>query len=613
MPGPVRDRYRPIADYGLIGDMESAALVASDGSIDWWCPPRFDAPSVFGAILDREKGGFFRIHGGDRAASSAAYLPRTNVLRTEFQTGTGAFALTDFLPAGVDARNTPVRLFRIVRGLAGESRVHVDFVPRFRYGALTPRLSSPRPGIVVAIGGGQTLALLTPTPLTLAQGAATGTLLLREGEEAAFGVAYLPYILAHPPEVAADANRSLESTVAYWHAWVAGHVYRGAWKEHVLRSALVLKLLTYDPTGAVVAAPTCSLPEWLGGVRNWDYRYAWVRDAVFAVRALAVVGHAEEATRFVDWIVRSADPDPAKLRVLYSVTGLPNPEERVLDHLEGYRRSRPVRVGNAAELQYQLDVYGELVEGAFEAGLLARVDPGGRTWAYFRSLADYVADHWRTKDQGIWEVRCPPQDFLLSKAMAWAALDRAATAAEAGGFPGDVARWRREADSIRADALERGWSGELGAFQQSYERPLLDAANLLLPILGFVEPDDPRMLATIDATIERLTVNGLVYRYLGADDGLPGSEATFVCCTFWLVEALAMAGRIEEAKTFFERALSRASPLGLFAEEVDAATGEHLGNFPQGFPHIGLIRAAQRLAEAERRLEKAAIARKAIP
>lgn len=602
---PRREHYRPIADYGLIGDCESAALVASDGSIDWWCPPRFDAASVFAAVLDREKGGFFRIHAGDRAASRLEYLPRTNVLRTEFNAGASSFELLDFMPVGPEARNTNVRLFRLLRGVRGTSTVHVEFVPRFRYGAVVPRMSAREGREVLAVGGGQTLALASPVPLAVGKGAATGAFELGEGEEAAFGVAYLPFVVADPPAVAADARHALASTISWWESWVSAHSYRGLWKEQVLRSALVLKLLTYEPSGAVVAAPTCSLPEWIGGVRNWDYRYAWVRDAVFAVRALATVGHADEATRFVDWIVRSADPDPAKLRVLYSVTGLSNPEERVLDHLEGYRRSRPVRTGNAAEQQYQLDVYGEIVEGAYEAGILARVDPSGQTWAYFRRLADHVADRWREPDQGIWEVRSPPEHFVYSKAMAWAALDRAALAAEQHGLPGDVPRWRAEAEAIRAEVLEKGWSDELGAFKQAYGRPYLDASNLLLPIVGFLDARDPRMLATIDRTIEGLTANGLVYRYLGADDGLPGGEATFAYCTFWLVEALALAGRVEEAKRTFEGILARASPLGLFAEEIDPTTGEHLGNYPQGFPHIGLIRAAQRLDEAQRRAREA--------
>ena len=597
----VREHYRPIHDYGLIGDCESAALVSSDGSIDWWCPPRFDAPSIFASILDRKQGGFFRIHGADRYASNHGYLPSTNVLRTEFRSGNSSFELIDFMPMNdPGAREMGIRLYRVVRGLTGESQVHLEFVPRFNYGQVRARMSDAGNCCILAEGNGQTLALASPFPLELRSGAALGDFSVKEGEEVVFAVGYRPFQRTRKPLFGSDGARvSLELTTQYWRDWVRPHFYRGKYKEAVLRSALVLKLLTYNPTGAVVAAPTCSIPEWIGGVRNWDYRYAWVRDAVFAVRALDEVGHEEEARRFIDWIVRSADPDPANLRVLYGVGGQGVVPEATLDHLEGYRHSRPVRIGNAAEHQFQLDVYGELIEGAYGCGLLAEVDGDGKTWRYLRSLADFVADRWRTPDQGIWEVRCEPQQFVLSKAMAWAALDRAAQAVEQYGLPGDSKRWAATADEVREEVLARGYDEELRAFKQAYGRPTLDASNLLLPIIGFIDAKDPRMMSTIDRTIEVLTVNGLVYRYLDADDGLPGGEATFAYCTFWLVEALALAGRTEEARHYFENILAKASPLGLFAEELHPVTGEHLGNYPQGFPHIGLIRAAVRLAEAE--------------
>ncbi|HWG90165.1 MAG TPA: glycoside hydrolase family 15 protein [Candidatus Thermoplasmatota archaeon] len=602
MDRPVRDHYRPIQDYGIIGDCESAALVSSDGSIDWWCPPRFDAPSVFASVLDRERGGFFRIHGGERAASFSAYVGPTNVLRTEFRTGNGAFEIIDFMPMGEKARAAGVRLFRLVRGLQGTCTFEVEFAPRFNYGAVAPRLCTLGNGTLLAEGNGQTLALASPAPLAVGPGFAVGKFDIKEGEELAFAVGYRSFVKTKAPlDGAADARAALQETLNYWEEWARPHAYTGEYRDMVLRSALVLKLLTYEPTGAVVAAPTSSLPEWIGGVRNWDYRYAWIRDAVFAVRALSEVGHKEEARRFVEWAVRSADPDPAKLRVLYSVGGKDCTPEKTLPHLRGYRDSSPVRVGNAAEQQFQLDVYGELLEGAYACGLLAGIDPEGPRWAYFRSLADYVANHWRRPDQGIWEVRCEPQHFVLSKAMAWAALDRAAEVATAHNLPGDVTRWREEAETIRAEVMEKGWDEDLKSFKQAYDRPTLDAANLLLPLIGFVDAAHPRMASTIDRIVEGLTVNGLVYRYLDADDGLPGGEATFAYCTFWLVEALALGGRVEEARHYFKGILARASPLGLFAEELHPVTGEHLGNYPQGFPHIGLIRAANRLAEAERR------------
>ena len=598
MAAPTREHYRPIHDYGLIGDCNSAALVSSDGSVDWWCPTRFDGPSVFGAILDRDKGGFFRVSGGDRCASSAAYVPQTNVLKTTFQVSASAFELYDFMVPAEVGREP--RLYRLLRGTRGESEVHVQFVPRFDYGRVGARISRGPHGLL-ATGAGQTLALSGTVPLEARDGWAEGRFTLREGEEAVLAVSHAAMIAPRHARVdAQEARRDLADTVRYWEEWAAPNRYRGPYKDAVVRSALVLKLLTDARTGAVVAAPTTSLPEWIGGERNWDYRFAWIRDAVFAVRALDEVGHEEEAKRFVEWLVLCAERDPEKLGVLYTVHGHAPMPERVLDHLEGYRRSRPVRVGNAAEHQFQLDVYGELVEGAYAAGLLTDVD--GTRWAYFRGLADFVADNWRRPDQGIWEFRSAPRHFVFSKVMAWAALDRAARAAEEQGLPGDVARWRQEAVALRDDVMERGYDASLGAFKQSYEEPVLDAANLLLPLVGFLPATDPWMLNTIDRTIERLTVNGLVYRYLGADDGVPGSEATFAYCTFWLVEVLALAGRLEEARRYFEGMLARASPLGLFGEELHPVTGEHLGNYPQGFPHIGLIRAARRLArEAAKR------------
>ena len=601
MGSPVRKEYRPIEDYGLIGDCSTAALVSSDGSIDWWCPARFDGPSVFAAVLDRERGGFFRIHGGDGCASTAAYLPETNVLRTTFRAGDSEFELLDFM-LPVELGREP-RLYRLLRGVRGEARVEVEFVPRFEYGKVAARLTPPRHGHLLATGAGQTLSLSAPVTLEVGQGHATGRLALREGEEAAFVLSHAP-LIARPARVTLEeAKNALGDTVRYWQDWLSPNKYAGPYKDAVLRSALVLKLLTYHRTGAVVAAPTCSLPEWVGGERNWDYRFAWVRDAVFAGRALDVGGHEEEARRFVEWLVLSAERDASQLRVLYGVGGASPGPEAVLDHLEGYRGSRPVRIGNAAEHQFQLDVYGELIEGSYAAGLLVDMEQDPERWDYFRGLADFVAANWRQPDQGIWEFRSRPRNFVLSKAMAWTALDRAARAAEEQGLPGDVGTWRREAAAIRDDVMEKGYDPTLRAFKQSYEDPVLDASNLLLPIIGFLPADDPWMLDTIDRTLEHLTVNGLVYRYRDADDGVTGHEATFAYCTFWLVEALAMAGRLDEAQRIFEQMLARASPLGLYAEEIHPVTGEHLGNYPQGFPHIGLIRAARRLARQKAKRE----------
>ncbi|MCA1814709.1 MAG: glycoside hydrolase family 15 protein, partial [Halobacteriales archaeon] len=443
----------------------------------------------------------------------------------------------------------------------------------------------------LAVLDGGALGLEASCQLRVAGGEAQAELVLREGERLCFVLTFLP----DPDDVPLPAGRAprlLDDTRRAWQEWDARTTYQGPYREQVRRSALVLRMLRYDPTGAVVAAPTTSLPERVGGVRNWDYRYAWIRDCAFVVGALGDVGHPRYAAEFVRWACRAAKASQPDLRVLYAVDGATELPERELP-LDGWRGSRPVRIGNAASEQHQLDIYGELLLSV-HARDRAGVSPRSSTRQSLAGFVDRVAATWREPDQGIWEMRSEPRQFVLSKAMAWVALDKGIAL----GLPGDHAAWRRERDACRALALERGWSDELGAFQMAFDYPYLDAANLMLPLIGFLDAKDPRMVATVERTMERLTFDGLVYRYLDADDGLPGGEAAFTYCTFWLVDNLALQGRGEEARMLYERALARASPLGLLAEEVHPATGELLGNFPQAFSHIGVLRSAVLLARA---------------
>ncbi|HVL47788.1 MAG TPA: glycoside hydrolase family 15 protein [Candidatus Thermoplasmatota archaeon] len=597
------DHYKSLSEYGAIGDCRSLALVGADGSIDWWCAPRFDSPAIFAAILDRHRGGRFRVGPQGPFHSVVKYVPGTNVLSTTFRSGKGALEVTDLMPF-----RGPSRLVRIAEVTQGEVDLEVVYAPRPFYAEVVPRMAVNDEG-AVAMAQGCTVALRSTHRLVREGTDATMRIRLVEGEAAAFEVRFHAFErrAGRGPLTLDEARRMRDDTVERWQSWSSRRRYRGPYEREVERSALVLKMLTYEPTGAMVAAGTTSIPERVGGVRNWDYRFAWVRDATLGVHALHATGHADEAGQYVRWLVRVLEATNGELRVLYGIRGETEVPERILPHLEGWRRSAPVRIGNAAAEQHQLDMYGELFIGAHALRRLGNTTEE-QHWPVFRRLADWVADHWREPDSGIWEMRSAPKHFVLSKAMAWAALDRAVKAAREEGLDGDVARWEREAAACRAEALERGYDEKLRAFSQAYEAPVLDASNLLLPLIGFIDARDPRMASTIDRVLETLTVNGLVYRYIeDTDDGLPGREATFAYCTFWLVENLALLGRVDEARRIFDGILARANPLGLFAEEVDPLTGELLGNFPQAFPHIGLINAALRLDAASRNEPQAPI------
>lgn len=596
---PPKSAYSRLNDYGAIGSGRSVALVSRAGSIDWWCPGRFDAPSVFGGILDASRGGTFRITPTDEQATDHfRYVPDTNVLETTHTSDSGEARVTDFAPFEEDLGLAEDVLVRRIEGIRGSIELEVTFSPRFQYGAVQARFTQLPGQATLARGAGELLLLTGLDLAPSASGSMRARVHVQAGERVDLVLRHSPYESPVPFAHALPSSPAeLETmTLARWRAWSAKTSIEGPDADLVRRSALALKMLQCSRNGAIIAAPTTSLPEEIGGVRNWDYRYAWVRDGALCAQALGDAGHEEEADLFARWLDRAIGTGPEDMRVLYSVGAQRELPERVLSHLEGHRKSVPVRIGNEAATQHQLDVYGELFHFVAQRGA-----PRPAVWPAYARLADWVADHWREPDSGIWEVRCEPKHFVLSKAMAALALERASDMARQHGLAGDVERWEREAGAARHMVLTEGYDAEAGYFTQAIGERHIDASNLLLSLVGFIDPQDPRMLGTVDRILVRLLSNGLVYRYIGADDGLPGGEATFSYCTFWLVEALALQGRVRDARALFDRIAERATTLGLYAEEMEATTGEHLGNFPQGFPHAGLIQAALALHKAERR------------
>ena len=594
--GQVRPRYKPISDYAIIGDMRTAALVGLDGSIDWCCLPRFDSASVFAAILDHDRGGRFRISPTASYTSTQRYLPATNILVTTFHTDRGGVVeVTDFMPAGERSyeRAAHHEIHRRVTCTRGEVEIEILFEPRFGYGASPVYLIPRRHGILATDREREALALAAPDSIwwefdgacstaravLRVQAGDTFWIVLRYDDDEVYPVAHY------------QSQARLDETAAFWDRWVSRIRYNGPYRAEVERSALVLKLLFYDPTGAVVAAPTTSLPEEIGGVRNWDYRYTWLRDAAFTLYALHVLGQYDEANRFMDYLKRVTRKSADHLQIMYGIGGERILTEQELPHLEGYRGSRPVRIGNAAYDQLQLDVYGEVLETAYLWHQNHPMTEG--LWSLLASLADWVADNWRRKDSGIWEVRAGLQHYVFSKVMCWVALDRAIKMAEQLGLPANLDRWRRERDAIHEEVMRKGWSETKQAFVQHYDTDALDAANLQIGIVGFLPYDHPRVKSTIEATLRELTSEDqeLVYRYVNPD-GLPGGEGVFSICTFWLADALILSGDIERGERIFKRMLRHANHVGLYSEEIDPRTGEFLGNFPQAFTHIALINTA---------------------
>ena len=594
--------YLPIAEHGVVGDLRTVALVATDGSVDWLCFPRFDSPSVFGAILDRDKGGYFRIAPDcDDYQVRQLYLPDTNVLITRFLTPTGVCEVEDFMPVSSRAHTSAQSLVRRVLCVRGSIPLAMVCKPRFDYGRAEHETSLQDHGAVFHAPE-LSLALGTGTRLEQTNGGVEGRFTLRAGETSTFVLELMGEdgVLHHQTE---EATRELfEQTVKFWRRWLGQSRYTGRWREMVNRSALTLKILTYRPSGALVAAATTSLPEQLGGERNWDYRYTWIRDAAFSLFALLRLGFTEEAASFMDWLThrfRESTPGgTGPLQIMYRVDGSTDLVEEQLDHWEGYRGSAPVRIGNGAAGQLQLDIYGELIDSVYLYNKYG--DPiSHATWSDISRIVDWVCGNWDQADEGIWEVRGGKKDFTYSRLMSWVAVERAVRVARQRGLPADLPRWRDSRDAIYRQIMERGWHEERGAFVQHYEADHLDASILLMPLVKFIAPSDPMWLSTLDAMSRELVSDSLVYRYNtgAAPDGLDGEEGTFSICTFWYVEALARAGRLDEARLVFEKMLTYANHLGLYSEEI-GPTGDQLGNYPQAFTHLALISAAHTLDKA---------------
>ena len=594
--------YTPIEDYGVIGDLHTVALVSKTGAIDWFCFPRMDSPSVFGAILNDARGGSFRIAPeADGIAHKQLYFPDTNVLITRFLSPAGVGELCDFMP--VATAGSEVHRHRLVRRVSvvrGHLRFRMTCRPAFDYA---------RARHVVEVGAGGVafrspdlrLGLSTPIPLRADGDGVVADFSLRQGETASFVLQRVAADEECPACLAeAELDQAFRETVAYWRRWLAGSRYRGRWREIVDRSALALKLLTYAPTGAMVAAATCSLPGGLRPGRSWDYRYTWVRDASFTVYALLRIGLTEEALQFARWLqerIGELEPD-GSLQVMYGINGRHDLVEQELPHLEGYRGLGPVRIGNDAYRQLQLDIYGELMDAVYLFN--KHVMPiGYEGWTGVRRMLNWLCDHWDQPDDGIWEVRSGRQNFVYSKVMSWVALDRGLRLADRRSFPADRDRWLRTRDAIYEEVMRKGWDPEQRTFVQAYETRALDAGVLIMPLVFFVSAHDARMLSTLEAVQRTLVSDSLVHRYdpRVSPDGLQGEEGTFGICTFWLVEALTRAGRVDEARLIFEKMLSYANHLGLYAEQI-GPHGEQLGNFPQAFTHLSLISAAANLDRA---------------
>ena len=596
--------YLPIEHHGVIGDLHTAALVGIDGTIDWLCLPYFDSPSVFASILDDQKGGFFRIAAvSEEARRRQMYLPDSNVLLTRFLTPDGVGETVDFMPIhdrSEGKRPEEHRVIRIVRGVRGSIPYEMECRPAFDYAREKPRVEKTPSGVRFSAAG-KSVDLATSLELERDGDGVVARFLLKEGDEIAV---VLSQARDQPPPPVAHlihlCQEEFRESVRYWQAWIARSHYQGRWREMVKRSCLALKLLTFAPTGAMVAAATTSLPERVGGPRNWDYRYTWLRDTAFTLYAFLRVGLTQEAERFMGFLeARCREMDPRLgLQVLYGIDGRREIPESVLDHLDGYRGSRPVRVGNAAAKQFQLDIVGDLMDAVYLYNKYAEPISHG-LWTRVRVLADWACDHWREPDEGIWEVRGGRHDFTFSKLMCWVALDRAHRLATKRSLPADLARWVEQRDAIYECVMSRGYSTAKHSFVQSLDSKYLDASMLLAPLVKFVSPSDPKMLGTLDAIQKELVSDHLVYRYdpRVSPDGIGSEEGTFSMCTFWLAEALARAGRLEEARLTFEKMLGYANHLGLYAEEI-GLTGEALGNFPQAFTHLALISAAVNISRA---------------
>lgn len=583
-----------IEDYALLGDLHTAALVSRDGSIDWLCLPRFDSGACFAALLHDESAGHWRIApAGAGPATRRGYRGDTLIVDSEWDTASGSVRVTDFMPP----RGHTADVVRIVEGRSGRVRMRMDLVIRFDYGHVVPWIRRSDDGLI-AVAGPDTLCLVTPVDVHGEHLSTVADFEVAAGEK-------VPFVLTHVPShllrdaVASRAEQALAKTESFWRNWIQRCSYRGDWSDAVRRALITLKALTYAPTGGIVAAATTSLPEVLGGVRNWDYRYCWLRDATFTLQALLGTGYVDEAKAWREWLVRAVAGDPAKLQIMYGLDGTRRLPEQTLDWLPGYEGSAPVRVGNDAVGQFQLDVWGEVLDGlnlALDAGLKCQ----DTAWDIQRALLDFLEGHWHQPDASLWEVRGPRRHFVHSKVMAWAGVDRAVHAVEVHGRPGPLRQWRALADTIHADVCANGYDPERGTFTQSYGSTGLDAALLLIPRVGFLPWDDPRVIGTVQAVQAELCSEGFLRRYAAEDadsvDGLPGTEGVFLVCSFWLADALHGIGRRDQARALFERLLGLRNDVGLLSEEYDTAAGRQVGNTPQAFSMVGLVNTARQLS-----------------
>jgi GH15 family glucan-1,4-alpha-glucosidase len=591
-----------IEDYGLIGDMRTAALVGRSGAVDWLCLPKFDSPSCFSALLgDETHGRWLLAPAVEVRASSRRYRPGTLILETDFDTPDGTVRVVDFMPRRAEG---PPRLMRIVDGLRGRVPMRMELALRPDYASITPWVE-PAPGGALATAGPDAFRLSTPLPLDVHDGTVSADFVAVEGARERLTLLWHLSHEATPP--IEDADSALARTEAWWREWSGRCAYRGSYREEVRTSLIVLKAMTSETTGAVIAAPTTSLPEDIGGVRNWDYRYCWLRDSVLTLEALLAAEYTDEALAFRDFLTRVGTGDPTKIQIMYGIGGERRLTEFELDELPGYEDSKPVRIGNAASEQFQLDVYGEVLGVAFLASeALGRIEK--RLWPRWRTVVEHVEKIWDQPDDGIWETRGERRHFTHSKVMAWVVFDRALRVAERFGLDAPVDRWKEIRDEIHREVCDRGYDRERGTFTQYYGSKELDASVLTIPLVGFLPGTDERVTGTIDAISRELGQDGFVTRYSTAetDDGLPGGEGQFLACSFWLASALALNGRVAEARTLFDRLLGLRNDLGLLSEEYDVTRQRQVGNFPQAFSHLALIGAAFAISAAEADAESVA-------
>ncbi|WP_052230231.1 glycoside hydrolase family 15 protein [Streptomyces sp. CT34] len=607
----------PIEDYALIGDMQTAALVCRDGSVDWLCLPRFDSPAVFTALLGTEEHGCWRIgpaHGpgaSPQPADRRRYRGDSLVLESEWDTPSGTVRVIDFMPP----RDGAPQVIRIVEGVSGRVPVRSELRMRFAYGKVVPWIRSVD-GRALAVAGPDAIWLDAQASATAHHGTVVSEFTVSPGERIASTISWQPS--HHQPPALAEPEASLEATEEFWREWVEHCTYHGPYRDAVVRSLITLKALTYAPTGGIVAAPTTSLPECIGGVRNWDYRFTWLRDAAITLSSLLRTGYCEEARAWREWLLRAVAGDPENLQIMYGIAGERELGETDLNWMPGYEDSRPVRVGNGAAGQLQLDVYGEVTEAlhvAYASGL-AHDD---HAVSLQLKLIAWVEKHWNEPDEGIWEVRGPRRHFVHSKVMTWVAVDRTVKLIESGDVDGPLERWKDLRETIHRDVCEKGYDKERNTFTQSYGSQELDASLLLIPQVGFLPPDDKRVIGTIEAIQRELsTEDGLILRYPTASDaqgvdGLEGDEGAFLACSFWLADDLAMIGRVEEARTLFEKLLSLRNDLGLLAEEWDPQLKRQIGNFPQAFSHIGLIEAALKMPVSRAHISDTAARQRDVP